>query len=353
MRKILREANVFEEGAYDAAKGLITLTVIKPGFNKSKRRFYPTETLKRDFKVFEGSKMFIDHATEGQERARPEGSVRDWAASFTNLWVEDNGRVRATAAVIDEDMKKRLENLAQHGKLGEMGVSIRAAGIQSEATIEGHPTQLVEKLLVGRSVDFVTYPAAGGGVEVFESERDELDLDVVSIAQLRERRPDLVELIESNGGTAMNEVEKTLREEIEKGKTEIKRLTEAADEQGIKKLKAELKEKTDLLAEATKVKSKADAGEVLGKFLLKSKLPKQAQERLRARFAEAETDEGMEEAVADMIKFMKEVAPDAVTDLGGEEENASEREGKVDLVKSFRETGLNEEEAKIAAGVTA
>lgn len=353
MRKMLRQANVLEAGAYDATKGEITLTVIRPGFNKSRQRFYPVETLKRDFRVFEGSKMFIDHATDSQERARPEGSVRDWAATFKSLWVEQDGRVRAIAAVIDPEFKKKLENLAQHEKLGEMGISIRAAGEVRDATIEGYPTQFVERLIHGRSVDFVTYPSAGGGVEVLESigTNDELDLDVVSLAQLRERRPDLVELIEADGGIAMNEVEKKLREEIEKGKAEIKRLTEAADGNEVKKLQAELKTKTDLLAEAEKVKSKAEAEKVLAKFLKESKLPEKAQERIRRQFAEAETDEGMEEAVKDMVKFVAEMAPDRVTDLGGDGEPESEK--KVDLVKSFRGTGLSEAEAKIAAGVEA
>jgi len=364
MRKILRQANAFEEGAYDAAKGEITLTVIKPGFNKPRSRFYPAETLKRDFRVFEGAKMFVDHATESQERARPEGSVRDWAASFTNLWVEDDGRVRATAAVIDPEFKKKLENLAQHNKLGEMGVSIRAAGEASDATIEGHRTQLVERLILGRSVDFVTYPSAGGGVEVLESTRasDELDLDVVSLAQLREHRPDLIELIESEGGTTMNH-EEQLREQLKQKEAEIKRLIEAADEKGTVKLKAELKETQEKLkkaeevtAGAAKVTAIAEADKTLKKLLTESKLPKKAQERVLAQFKDAETDAGMKEAVGSMIKFMKEVAPDQVTDLGGGdggdgdgddaaqvEANRKARAGR------FQKMGLTEAEAQVAA----
>ena len=365
MRKMLRQANVFEEGAYDAAKGEITLTVITPGFNKSRRRFYPAEVLKRDYKVFEGSKMFIDHATDRQEQSRPEGSVRDWAASLTNLWVEDDGRVRATAAVIDPEFKKKLENLAQHKKLGEMGISIRAAGEASDAEIEGHRTQLVERLIMGRSVDFVTYPSAGGGVEVLESARasDELDLDVVSLAQLRERRPDLVELIESNGGTTMNN-EAQLREQLKIQEAEIKKLIEAADEKGIVKLKADLEEtqkklkkSEDTIAAAAKVTAIAEADKTLKKLLEESKLPKQAQERIRAQFKEAVTDEGMKEAVTSMVKFMKEVAPDRVTDLGGGDGDAGDGAGDAAQVEANRKAragryqrmGLTEAEAKVAA----
>jgi vacuolar-type H+-ATPase subunit I/STV1 len=363
---MLRQANAFEEGAYDAARGEITLTVIEPGFNKSKRRFYPAEVLKRDYKIFEGAKMFIDHATEREEQARPEGSVRDWAASLTSLWVEDDGRVRATAAVIDPEFKKKLENLAQHKKLGEMGVSIRAAGEASDAEIEGHRTQLVERLILGRSVDFVTYPSAGGGVEVLESARasDELDLDVVSLAQLRERRPDLIELIESNGGNTMNEVEQ-LREQLKAKEKELKTLTEAAETKAVDKIKVELKETQEKLKKAeevtkevAKVTAIAEANKVLKKLLEESKLPKKAQERVLVQFKDAETDEGMKEAVTSMVKFMKEVAPDQVTDLGGGDGDGS-GDGAGDAVKveadrkarvgRFQKMGLSEAEAKVAA----
>ena len=165
----LREIRL-AEATYDKPGGLITLTVIKPGFNKSKRRYYPAETLRRDYRVFEGAKMFADHQTTEQERQRPEGSVGNWVASLKRLWVDGDGSVRATAAVIDDAFRGKLENLAKHGKLGEMGISIRAAGETSETEVEGHPTQCVEKLVAARSVDFVTYAAAGGGVDMLESD---------------------------------------------------------------------------------------------------------------------------------------------------------------------------------------
>ena len=165
----LRETQL-AEATYDKPGGIVTLTVIKPGFNKSKRRYYPAETLKRDYRVFEGAKMFADHATAEEERRRPEGSVKDWVASVKDLWVDGDGTVRATAAVIDPAFRGKLENLAKHDKLGEMGVSIRAAGEARETEVEGRPTQYIERLLTARSVDFVTYPAAGGGVDMLESD---------------------------------------------------------------------------------------------------------------------------------------------------------------------------------------
>jgi cation transport regulator len=52
-------------------KGRATVIVIKPGFNASEDRYYPAEMLKRDFKVFEGQKMYADHPTEAEDKARP------------------------------------------------------------------------------------------------------------------------------------------------------------------------------------------------------------------------------------------------------------------------------------------
>ena len=94
----LRETRL-AEARYDRSGKEVTLTIIRPGFNKSRRRFYPAETLRRDYRVFEGAKMFVDHATTREERERPEGSVRDWVASVKRLWVDGDGTIRATAAV--------------------------------------------------------------------------------------------------------------------------------------------------------------------------------------------------------------------------------------------------------------
>jgi len=89
----------------DDEKGELTVTVIRPGFNAGKKHFYPADTLRRDFKVFEGAKMFADHATAAEEKDRLEGSVRRWAGSIKQVWAEADGTVKAKAAVIDEDLK--------------------------------------------------------------------------------------------------------------------------------------------------------------------------------------------------------------------------------------------------------
>jgi len=111
-------------------------------------------------------------------------------------------RPNSQAAVIDPTLKAKLEELNKQGMLSDMGVSIRALGESAPGEVAGKKTNIVESLLRSRSVDFVTHAGAGGQVEMLESDRfDDLtdsDLDLVSEAELRRRRPDLVQLIESH-----------------------------------------------------------------------------------------------------------------------------------------------------------
>ena len=158
--------------------------------------------------------------------------------------------------------------------------------------------------------------------------------------------------------------EEQLREQLKAKEVEIKKLLEAADEKGIVKLKAELKEtqeklkkSEDTTAAAAKVTAIAEADKTLKKLLEESKLPKKAQERILAQFKDAVTDEGMKEAVESMVKFMKEVAPDQVTDLGGGDGDTGDGAGDEAKAKADREVrvgrfqrmGLSEAEAKVAA----
>lgn len=326
------ESTRLTEG-YDAATGLLTLTVIQPGFNKSKERYYPASVLKRDYAIFEGAKMFADHQTDKDARERPEGSVHNWVASMKKVWAESDGRIRGHAVPIDPIFKAKLEELSKQGMLGDMGVSIRAIGEASKGKIDGVDTNCVESLLRARSVDFVTYAGAGGQVETMESEQSkENDLDLVSEAEFRTRRPDLVELIES-----------TSKGELQKMKTIEQQLQEANTELAAAKTK---------LAESEKASKKAVASAELTKLLSESKLPEIAQKKLRERFAEAVAVDGMKEAIELEREYIKSVGGSAQVKNMGERENGSEEAAAADapnLVETFKGLGFTEDEAKIAA----
>lgn len=346
-RSMCAESDQLAEGSYDANTGELTLTVIKPGFNKSKGRYYPAAMLKRDYGIFEGAKMFADHQTDAESKAKPEGSVNNWVASIKKPWVESDGTVKAKAAVIDPPFKAKLEELNKQNLLHEMGVSIRAIGEASPAEVQGTKTNLVESLVRARSVDFVTYAGAGGQVEAIEANNDGTDVDLITETQLRERRPDLINIIESNAhkeGTKL----KTLEQQLQEATTALAAANTKATELETK------------LTESVATAKKATAGAELSKLLTESGLPVKAQDRIRKQFAEAVEVTGMKEAIAEEKEYIKSFgSAQTIRNMGagdnGQEHNESDNgagsEKKVNLEEAFNLLpGLSKEEAKIAAG---
>jgi len=149
---------------YQPSTGTLTITVIKPGWSKN-NRYYPAALLKSSANIFEGCKMFVDHQTDREMSARPEGSINNWVANITKVWPESDGTVKATAKVIDPQFKTKLALLGESGMLNTMGVSIRAMGKSAPGEAEGRKGNVVESLTKAASVDFVTFAGAGGRVD--------------------------------------------------------------------------------------------------------------------------------------------------------------------------------------------
>ena len=171
--------------------------------------------------------------------------------------------------------------------LSEMGISINAVGSATKGIIEGKETLVIEKLVAARSVDFVTEPGAGGIVTFYESDRTR-DIDLVELATLKEKRPDLVKSIEAS-----------VRTEILQ---EVKRMSELDDK--ITELEGQVTTLTterDTLKEAAekaeKERAKAEAQAVIKEAVDKAELPVAAKERLIERFKDSESAEGLEEAI--------------------------------------------------------
>ena len=268
-------------------KGRATVIVIKPGFNATEDRYYPAEMLKRDYKVFEGHKMYADHPTEAEDEARPERSIKDWVATLSEVMVDENGVVTGVAEIVEPWLMTKLASLRDKGMLSEMGISINAVGSASKGKIEGKDTLIIEKLVAARSVDFVTEPGAGGIVTMYESDRQK-DIDLVDLSTLREKRPDLVKSLESEVRLEIHkEVKKTMEAE-----DRIKELEEENSTLTTKVSELETKE-----AEATKEKAKADASAIVKEAVEKAELPEAAKAKLLERFKDVESAEGIEEAI--------------------------------------------------------
>lgn len=154
----------FVESATETSSNGYKVTVIKPGWSKN-GRFYSEAMLKKCHGIFEGAKMFADHQTDKESREKPEGSVHNWVASLKNVQAESDGTVTGIAVPIDPAFKTKLETLKTEGLLGQMGISIRALGESKDGEAAGKKGKIVESLVRARSVDFVTFAAAGGGVQ--------------------------------------------------------------------------------------------------------------------------------------------------------------------------------------------
>ena len=306
-------------------KGRATVIVIKPGFNEDGSRYYPEEVLKRDYKIFEGQKMYADHPTEEEDKARPERSIKDWVATLTDVACDESGVVTGISEIIEPWMLTKLASLRDKGMLSEMGISINAVGSASKATIDGKETLVIEKLVAARSVDFVTEPGAGGVVTFYEADRHR-DVDLVELSALRERRPDLIKAVEA-------EVRAEIHKEV-KHKMELEeRITELEGQ--IETLTTERDNLKTQMQEAEKAKAKAEAQAAIKEAVDKAELPDAAKERLLERFKDAESADGIEEAITAEVDYIAKLAEAGKVKGLGPSGPASEEEKKA-LRESFK-----------------
>jgi hypothetical protein len=172
----LRESvgGAIAEAPKDTASGrMVTIDVIRSGWNSSGSRYYGADVLERDVpKVYgPGTQMYIDHpsATEGDDR--PERSLQTLAGVFTDTpWAvreADGTLVMRTTARVFGPWQPLIREAWE-----AIGVSINGNGRGDYGTAEGREGLIIEELTYGRSVDFVTVPGAGGRVlGLLESDR--------------------------------------------------------------------------------------------------------------------------------------------------------------------------------------
>ena len=327
-------------------KGRATVIVIKAGFNADKSRYYPAEVLKRDYGIFEGQKMYADHPTETEDKELPERSIKPggWVATLKDVTCDENGTVTGVADIIEDWLMKKLANLRDKDMLSEMGISINAYGDASKSTIDGTKTIVIERLKGARSVDFVTEPGAQGIVTLYEAIRSN-DIDLIDEATLKERRPDLVKTIEASiRAEITKEVKKAMESEerITELEGQITTLTTERDDLKEAALQAE-KDKAKAEAQAT-IKEKVEAVD-------KAELPDAAKERLVERFKDAESADGIEEAIQsekDYIAKLSEAGK--VKGLGDSKPNPEE--SRKALRESFKKLHPEWDENQLETAVS-
>jgi len=149
--------------------GTIGIKIIGPGWGTS--GYYGRPILERDVpRVFPaGTQMFWNHDTPTEEMERPEGDLSRLAAVTVSapVWRDDGpkGPGMYADARPFAGYAEAIDEIGEH-----IGVSIRALGRHNLGEAEGRQGRIIQELVAGKSVDFVTVPGAGGAIlSVFES----------------------------------------------------------------------------------------------------------------------------------------------------------------------------------------
>jgi len=214
----LQESTSFEVDLdiAEAAKaaGGLRVKIIAPG--KGSTAFYTEEVLKRDGpKVFKaGTPMRIDHPTQAEESARPEGSVRDWGAVLSSnaVWMDEATGPRG--AGLYAEIKPFSDHEATIREKGPYaGVSIRAQGtalMEGGKPVMRDGVPVLGSFVSAEGVDMVTRAGAGGLFLSESAKKDQTEgagMDEATIKRL------IAEGISAGISTAIN----PLRERAVKG----------------------------------------------------------------------------------------------------------------------------------------
>jgi hypothetical protein len=167
--KLLTETSTLVE-ASGSKSGRLNVQIITPGWGSS--GYYSDTVLEQAAtdKVFPaGTRMFLDHPTATEDAERPGRSVKDLAAVLLEDAVWNGGALVAPVRTFGP-YREAVAEMAD-----AIGVSIRSTAEVSEGEADGRRGLIVERLVEGKSVDFVTAAGRGGRIlEVLESARAEV-----------------------------------------------------------------------------------------------------------------------------------------------------------------------------------
>lgn len=203
---VLTEASniVILEEAGSSKDTKIKVTLITEGTGNDGH--YTADALRKAVKdgVFKEAKMFLNHQTADERKARPEGDVTKWAGSIIGnpTFVDRNGNEPAKIqgeAKVYPDFAPFIK-----ARKDDLGLSVRVGAYNSGKTQNGKP--LVESIAYALSTDFVTQAGRGGKIdEMYESYRqsqavadDKKELEVMT----DDEKKLFTTLQESNAGYA-------------------------------------------------------------------------------------------------------------------------------------------------------
>lgn len=145
----------------------MTVHYIRAGWSLN-GRYYPANVLKTEGvrAAVPGTLLYIDHATDDEESARPSGSVTRLAAvQEGDAWWDEAAQAVAANVRLFRPWRESLVDMAD-----TIGLSVRAWITAESGEADGRKGPIVTSVEGYKSVDFVTVPAAGGKIiSVFEA----------------------------------------------------------------------------------------------------------------------------------------------------------------------------------------
>lgn len=159
-RTAVHEASI--GGVKTTRPGRMLVRLIRAGISLNRNAYSEAVLVEaaRNRAFPQGLGCYIDHASEEEEEAHPSGSVKNLAAVLTEdaRWDEESQSLVAEVRLF-APWRETLTDMAEH-----IGMSIRAWVTGEHGTYEGREAFVVDRIEAGRSVDFVTVPAAGGAI---------------------------------------------------------------------------------------------------------------------------------------------------------------------------------------------
>jgi len=215
----------------DREKGVVPGVKIL-GLESRNGRFYPPDVQRRAVTLYEGAKVNIDHPTTGDMNT-PRGVADRFGVLRNVRFVEGSG--------LHADLHYNPEHQLANQVAWEVENNPSNIGFSHNAMIRKGRRQgsrvYVEAIDAVKSVDLVADPATTNGIfESIETQEKTMDLKELTLDQLKEERPDLIEALmpkktETETGEESSEVEK-LRGELKAALAKIDSMQSAESIRG-------------------------------------------------------------------------------------------------------------------------
>lgn len=198
----VREVTDFD-GEADKENHVFRNVAVLGSHSRNGRR-YTNAALQSAARVFEGTRVFLNHREQQGTRTKPH-DVRDYVGRLTGLHV-DGDLVRARElTVVNESHWPLLTSIDKDPKA--FGLSIDGEGKMKKNE--------VTEVTAGRSVDLVSDPATVRGLfEEIDNGADEMKLDELTLEDLQTERADLVTKLREDW---QKEHDKKLKEQTDDG----------------------------------------------------------------------------------------------------------------------------------------